>query len=1007
MKLHRLELEGFGPFREPQVVDFDAFDDDGLFLISGRTGAGKSSILDGVSFALYGSVPRYESGDRRLRSDYSAPDDTTRVSLELTVGGARWRVTRSPDYQRPAKRGGGMTTEPARVEVAEQVAGQWVVRAARAREAGEKLNDVLGLTAQQFQQVILLAQNKFARFLLASNHERQALLRTLFGSERFEKHKQALEDRKRDAQRAVEGIATQVRTLLEVAERRAEQIDNDTQGEASESADALDLSVATDRERRDAVERATQRARYQAEAATHATTLARESSRAAQERYARVAEHTRVLAELTRAREKWASLDAAQADVDADARQVRRANEAEVLRSALDAAERAAALAEAARVTLDGARETWRATAVGSEEPASVIERLTGEIALWQRAADRERQLAGDERELATLDARLTSLAEQRESGAAWLAQEPALRAELSEKISAARADAVRAEKLDAEVAAARERLAAAQRAAALAQQLADAEAGRDRADSAALRAAETLTDLYKRRIDGRAGELAQTLRDGEPCAVCGSTTHPAPAPPSDDPVTDEALARAQAESERAGRLARDAAATAKEIATAHAAAVAEAGDAPLEDLAERLSELVAQADAARSGANAEQARAGERDALDAQVEQTRAEDAQLALQQSEAREQRAALNSRIREARDEVSAARGDAESVAERIAAAQQIRARARALVEAVEQGDAADRARRAADEDLAARLDASDFADSEEVRQALRGDAVRADIAERVTAHQEARAAVRERLLTLELEAVGLSDDDLDLDAAAAERDRADAAKDAASAHAAARERDAESLNALLQQIDSALGEVTSATAEAEAVIRLADTVAGRAPNTKRMDLETFVLAAELEEIVEAANLRLGDMTGGRYSLHHSDALSARGAASGLGLEVLDAHTGVRRSPHSLSGGETFLASLALALGLAQVVTSRAGGVRIDTLFIDEGFGSLDPETLELAMRTLDELRAGGRTVGVISHVDTMKEQISAQLTVTAMPDGPSVITQDLFSASPHVN
>jgi exonuclease SbcC len=139
----------------------------------------------------------------------------------------------------------------------------------------------------------------------------------------------------------------------------------------------------------------------------------------------------------------------------------------------------------------------------------------------------------------------------------------------------------------------------------------------------------------------------------------------------------------------------------------------------------------------------------------------------------------------------------------------------------------------------------------------------------------------------------------------------------------------------------------------------------------------------------------------MSSGRYTLHHSDALQARGAASGLALEVLDAHTGRLRSPQSLSGGETFLASLALALGLAEVVTGRAGGIRLDTLFVDEGFGSLDPETLELAMRTLDELRAGGRTVGVISHVEGMKEQLAAQILVEATREGPSIIRQDARS------
>jgi exonuclease SbcC len=195
-----------------------------------------------------------------------------------------------------------------------------------------------------------------------------------------------------------------------------------------------------------------------------------------------------------------------------------------------------------------------------------------------------------------------------------------------------------------------------------------------------------------------------------------------------------------------------------------------------------------------------------------------------------------------------------------------------------------------------------------------------------------------------------------------------------------------------------IDSAASEHARGSRQAEdheALKSLSDTIAGRGANTHRMTLETFVLAAELEEIVAAANRRLSDMSTGRYQLRHSDALAARGAASGLGIVVYDAFTGQTRPAQSLSGGETFLSSLALALGLAEVVTVRAGGIQLDTLFIDEGFGSLDADTLEVAMRTLDELRAGGRTVGVISHVEAMQEQIPAQLLVEQTAEGPSRI------------
>ena len=251
-------------------------------------------------------------------------------------------------------------------------------------------------------------------------------------------------------------------------------------------------------------------------------------------------------------------------------------------------------------------------------------------------------------------------------------------------------------------------------------------------------------------------------------------------------------------------------------------------------------------------------------------------------------------------------------------------------------------------------------------------------------------------RRRLMELELEA--LPDEPLDTSAAEAEAQAAALEWRSAVARHAEAARQAVQLAEASEAAVIAHEAIAELSAEASVIERLASTVAGRAPNTRKMNLETFVLAAELEQIVAAANARLEEMSSGRYLLQHTDALAHRGAASGLGIEVMDRHTGQARPVHSLSGGETFLASLALALGLAEVVTARAGGIRLDTLFIDEGFGSLDAETLDIAMRTLDELRQGGRVVGVISHVEAMKDQIPARLVVEVTPEGPSVVRQE---------
>jgi exonuclease SbcC len=262
MRLHRLEIEGFGPFRERQAVDFDAFAADGIFLIAGRTGAGKSSVLDGVCFALYGGAPRYDGVEKRLRSDHCASDDPTSVMVEFSAAGRRWRVTRSPEYERPKHRGPGLTTEPHRAQLDELVDGVWIGRAARPVDVARELDEILGLNQQQFLQVILLAQGRFAEFLLAKNDDRQRLLRKLFGTRTYEDYQTTLELRRKDAERALASAGDGVVLLLGEAERLIAA--DELRGEASEST-APDVSVSA---RFAAGERAVQRASYRAETLT-------------------------------------------------------------------------------------------------------------------------------------------------------------------------------------------------------------------------------------------------------------------------------------------------------------------------------------------------------------------------------------------------------------------------------------------------------------------------------------------------------------------------------------------------------------------------------------------------------------------------------------------------------------------------------------------------------------------------------------------------------------------
>ncbi len=204
-----------------------------------------------------------------------------------------------------------------------------------------------------------------------------------------------------------------------------------------------------------------------------------------------------------------------------------------------------------------------------------------------------------------------------------------------------------------------------------------------------------------------------------------------------------------------------------------------------------------------------------------------------------------------------------------------------------------------------------------------------------------------------------------------------------------------RCAASLEGLAGDVTAAEVELADLRAWADQVTALADLATGRGSNALRMRLQSFVLAARLEQVADVASRRLQDMSGGRYTFLHSDAQGRHGARGGLGLDVFDEYTGVRRPTKTLSGGESFMASLALALGLADVVTAETGGVQIDTLFVDEGFGTLDPETLEAVLVELGKLRAGGRVVGVVSHVEALKQSIAERIEVRRLPDGSSTL------------
>ncbi|MGW3410711.1 AAA family ATPase [Streptomyces sp. NPDC000888] len=990
MRLHRLDITAFGPFGGAQRVDFDELSAAGLFLLHGPTGAGKTSVLDAVCFALYGAVPGARQGGS-LRSDHATPATRTEVSLELTVAGRRLEITRQPPFERAKRRGTGTTTEKAQSWLREYdaSAGSWKDLSRSHQEIGEEITQLLGMSREQFCQVVLLPQGDFARFLRADAEARGKLLGRLFDTHRFAEVEKRLAERRRAAE-------TEVRdgdTALLVDAHRMQQAAGDAMelpGLAPGDpglADAI-LSAA-------AIARSTARERL---TIAHCARTAAESAQAAADR---VLDDVREVARLQRrfaeARERAARLEE-RADAHREAQtRMERARKAEAVAPALDLRDAAETEHRRASAEEARARAALPETFLGAGAPglAAAARKAAEELGGLESARRAERKLAELAAESADLDSQERADEEVLQDAESWLATWEATRTAGEARIESAQEAATRAEQLAVQRDPAQARLRAARQRDAFARDTDDTQARALASRERATDARAHWLDLKEQRLKGIAAELAAGLVDGEPCAVCGGTEHPAPARKIAGHVDREAEEHALAAYQRADEERAEAERRLGVVREALAAATAEAGDAPTEQLAERAEELereYAEARAAASGLHTARERLAQ-----AGLEHER----RVAAQQQAALRAAARVSHRDRNdlerasLEEELEQARGAAGSVAAR---ATQLERQVALLTEAADAVRAADdTAQRLKDAD--ARLsDAAFRAGFDTPRAAaaaLLDDAAHRELQRRLDTWQSEEAAVRAVLAETDTAAAAQQPP---ADLWAAEQAAESAARrlrDTASAQDAAARRCGE-LDRLSTHATASVRRLAPLREEYDRVARMAGLAAGTsADNERKMRLESYVLAARLEQVAAAATVRLRRMSSGRYTLVHSDDRAGRGR-SGLGLHVVDAWTGRERDTATLSGGETFFASLALALGLADVVTDEAGGVRLDTLFIDEGFGSLDDQTLDEVLDVLDSLRERDRSVGIVSHVADLRRRIHAQLEVVKGRTG-SVVRQ----------
>jgi exonuclease SbcC len=994
-----LELQAFGPYACKQVVDFDALGGSELFLIHGPTGAGKTTLFDAMVFALYGEVPGSRGEAPRLRADRAEADVAPRVAFRFSLGGEVYRVERTAAWNRPKKKGEGTTPEPPSASLSRE--GEARPLASRVSAVTEQVERLLGMTALQFQQVVLLPQGEFKKLLVASATEREELLKTLFRTDRYEDVERWLKDRKN--------------ALLRDATEQRQRQDEVLGGEGAEALAA----------RKEAVARELEIARHDAELHEGARVTADEALEAAKRLAARLDELERARAEVRRRAAEGPALAA-------DRERYERADRGERVRARLAAASEAvraraarAAEEEEARRSLASAQASVaRATTAlrQAEEAATGITALAARHQLLERAVPELERLAAEERTLAgcataaeaarnatrvareahaTLAGKVTAL-EQKAASLRPLATEAAVRAAAAAELGSAVERARERDGLEAD---------ATRRAA----EVADLERQGPGAREAAERARAQADGLAAARDAGMAVTLAAKLEASAPCPVCGSREHPAPARTAERvPEKKDVDAARAAESRlaahaaeldarfRAGAAqlaeARARATAARQAETRPAAALERAwtearrADAAARAAAAELATSESALESARPAAEAALGRAREAEQAEAQavsgrdragaiVEEVRRQVA-AAGAGPDARAELGRLTARIEALNEGLAGTRrahGAAEGALAAAGATLELRARelAAAEVRAKETAGEAERACREAG-----------FAGMAECEASLLAGADRAELARSIEDRTVATRTATERCVALEAELRGAARPDLA--AATSRRDGAHAAARAARDRALHLERDLADAAGREARLAELAGNLAELARQLEILGRVADVANGR--NDLNMSLQRFVLAARLEEVAEAASHRLAVMSQGRFRLRHDTTVAHGARASGLGLVVEDAWTGVTDRPAgALSGGESFLASLALALGLSDVVLRRSGGLRLDALFVDEGFGSLDEETLDHAIRALEELREHGRLVGVISHVPELRRRIPARIEVRRSETG----------------
>lgn len=914
MRVKRLELTGIGPFRHRQVIDFAQLSESGLFLIDGPTGAGKTTIIDAIVFALFSSLSGESTSKERIRSDHALGTEKSEVILDFSVQGRQHRITRSPAYTATKANGEGSTNKPAKQTLTEyNTDGSVKTTLTSATDIGVHISRLLNLQAQQFRQLVVLAQGEFAALLRMKPKERLEALRGLLGTEFYQDLQTVIAE---EGTRSREVLA-QARKELQVTATQAEVfIDEFNLAELDPHFEILRDVDASPELRGGAFAQIAEVLSINSARLGKELAQARTELEPVDKEFTTTSHVIEMIADIEQALALVAAAELALDPMDAGVTPVEAQARSQSL--TIDAG--------ALQPLAEWESQTQARTEKHELLAAEVTETLIGVVECEAELTELPSTLIALRASLATLP----TISEKARTKSARLLEING-QLELIDQLQ-------EAQRVDS-------RLATAEK---------SADAELNRISLSLEKARGAVTALLNQQLEQRVAVLAQALIDGQPCKVCGSAVHPEPAQTDADGavVTEEDVQLAEQ--------------AVSELVLQHEVVVAAAENARKERQESALA--VAQ--------------------LQGQVGASTAES--LAQEKVEVSQVVADLEgevNRLTESEDLIARLESELENGTSNLTALSKAHADAVKEVEIFDQQIT----------DMLAQIVAAVGNKSSAADQR----AILLGRAEKLSAFGAAHATLKERERKLTIEVRDPYELTTRFEKLTEHRQELITQVESLADSTAVAESAAQSMDTLKQSFQRQMKKNEKLEAEHGPSIRLAGIVTAQSPqNVKKLPLESYALQLRFHHVLEAGSHHLDKMSSGRLGFA-LDQESQSNAQAGLGIDIVDSWTGESRPPASLSGGETFYASLSLALGLADVVHAETGGVSLETLFVDEGFGSLDQETLHVVLDQLENLKSGGRVIGVISHVSEMKDRFPERLMVEPQPDGTSVVVQEATS------